>query len=212
MNLIEEIVVRQRFLPIVDFASVKNPDRFFEVLLKQNIDALQVNFRSQEQMSSLPTIGDWNKKYGNIKIGVGFMYSTADAEKAIKGGAEFVVSSVTAKDILAVANLYQVPAIISGLTPTEIYQAHSTDAELVQIFPASQLHPRSIVSILEHMPGIKLLLTGGLSLFDALEFLRLGAKAVGVKGCIFQKDHLENENYAAINDSIKNFYERVQSV
>lgn len=211
MNIIEESIIRQRFLPIIDFSSIKS-DRFFEVLLKNKIEVLQVNFHSKEQMEKLSLVGQWNKQFTNLRIGVGFIYSPEDAEAAIKGGAPFIVSSIMAKDIIHKAKALNTPAIISGLTPTEIYQAHATGEGLVQVFPASQIAPRSVVSILEHLPHMKLMVTGGLNLYESLEFLRIGVSAVGVKGSIFQKEYLETENYSAIADSIKNFRDRLQSV
>ncbi|MGL5255031.1 MAG: hypothetical protein ACRC9L_08580 [Brevinema sp.] len=211
MNYIEETIIKQRFLPIIDFTSIKNPDKFFNILVKEKIKVLQVNFSNKEHMKEAYKLGEWNKTY-DIQIGSGFLYSTEDAKAMIQNGAKFVVSSVMALDILHVARSHEVPAIVSGLTPTEIYHAKGTGAGLVQVFPASQIPLRSIISLQEHLPSCNLMLTGGLTLYEALEILSLGISAVGIKGSIFQKEHTESENYSAIADSVKNFCNRVRNL
>lgn len=205
-------ILNLKFLPIIDLDSLKNPFALFDVMLNQGVSVLQVNFRSKNHLESASLLGEWSLRYPELQLGAGFLYSSEDAESAIRGGAKFIVSSVMAKEILTVSSLYQVPAIISGLTPTEIYQAQTTGTELIQLFPASQAPLRSVSSLLEHMPNIKLMLTGGLTLYASLQLLRIGVAAVGVKGSIFQKELLETQNYQAIADSIKNFYERIHSL
>ncbi|SFB72229.1 2-dehydro-3-deoxyphosphogluconate aldolase / (4S)-4-hydroxy-2-oxoglutarate aldolase [Brevinema andersonii] len=207
-----ETILNLKFLPIIDLDSLKNPFALFDVMLNQGVPVLQVNFRSKNHLESASLLGEWSLRYPELQLGAGFLYSSEDAELAIRGGAKFIVSSVMAKEILTVSSLYQIPAIISGLTPTEIYQAQTTGTELIQLFPASQAPLRSVSSLLEHMPNIKLMLTGGLTLYTSLQLLRIGIAAVGVKGSIFQKELLETQNYRAIADSIKNFYERIHSL
>ncbi len=210
MDVSIERILALKFLPIVDFESIINAEALLETMLEQSVPILQVNFKNPQQLQQADVIGELTKKYPEMKIGAGFFYSSEDAEIAIKKGAQFVVSSVLAKDLPIVAAKYNVPAIISGFTPTEIYDAHKTQSDLVQIFPASQLHYKSIVSILEYLPDANFILTGGLTISSALEFLRFGAKAVALKGALFSKIDLLEENYQKIGNSIRNFRSRVQ--
>ncbi|MDK2818270.1 MAG: bifunctional 4-hydroxy-2-oxoglutarate aldolase/2-dehydro-3-deoxy-phosphogluconate aldolase [Spirochaetota bacterium] len=210
MDVSIERILALKFLPIVDFESIINAEALLETMLEQSVPILQVNFKNPQQLQQADVIGELTKKYPEMKIGAGFFYSSEDAEIAIKKGAQFVVSSVLAKDLPVVASKYNVPAIISGFTPTEIYDAHKTQSDLVQIFPASQLHYKSIVSILEYLPDANFILTGGLTISSALEFLRFGAKAVALKGALFSKIDLLEENYQMIGNSIRNFRSRVQ--
>ena len=210
MDVSIERILALKFLPIVDFESIINAEALLETMLEQSVPILQVNFKNPQQLQQADVIGELTKKYPEMKIGAGFFYSSEDAEIAIKKGAQFVVSSVLAKDLPIVAAKYNVPAIISGFTPTEIYDAHKTQSDLVQIFPASQFHYKSIVSILEYLPNANFILTGGLTISSALEFLRFGAKAVALKGALFSKIDLLEENYQKIGNSIRNFRSRVQ--
>ncbi|MGL5956907.1 MAG: bifunctional 4-hydroxy-2-oxoglutarate aldolase/2-dehydro-3-deoxy-phosphogluconate aldolase [Brevinema sp.] len=210
MDVSIERILSLKFLPIVDFETIKNPKALVETMLAQDVSILQINFKNPQQLEESETLQELIQAYPEMCIGAGFFYSAQDAEQMIKYGVKFVVSSVLEKEILTVASLYQIPAIISGFTPTEVYEAYKTQAELVQIFPASQLHHKSIVSILEYLPKANFLLTGGLTISSALELLRYGAKAVGVKGALFPYQILWEEKYQEIGLSIKNFKDRVQ--
>lgn len=210
MHVSIERILELQFLPIIDFDTVHNFEALIETLLEQKVPVLQINVRGSHLQEHGVLLADLVQKYKEISLGVGFLYNVQEAEGIIKQGVHFTVSSVLAKELLVVAELYQVPAILSGFTPTEIYEAYQTKSDLIQIFPASQLHHKSVVSLLEHLPKANFILTGGLTISTALEFLRYGAKAVGLKGALFSKQDLAEENYASIGLSLKNFKNRVK--
>lgn len=212
MNVSIERILALKFLPIVDFEMVKNPKALIETMLSQNVDVLQLNFKNPQQLAQASICAELSKEYPEMNLGAGFFYTVEDTEKVIKDGVKFVVSSVLQKEILTVAASYQVPAIISGFTPTEVFDAYNTKAPLVQIFPASQLHYKSIISILEYLPNANFILTGGLTISSALEFIQHGAKAVGLKTALFSYNNLTEERYSEIGLAIKNFKDRIQNL
>lgn len=201
-----------KFLPIIDLASIKNKKALIETMLEEKVSLLQINFINEEELESASILSELHKEFPEMSVGAGFINDPQDAEIVLKNGADFVISSVLAKEILPVAKKYEKIAIVSALSPTEIYTANKLTPELVQIFPAAQIPTRSIISILDHMPKSNLLLTGGLTLSTALDLLQIGVKAVGVKGSIFRNEDLQEENYQAIADSLKNFRTRIQKI
>ncbi|MGL4563050.1 MAG: hypothetical protein ACRCVW_04270 [Brevinema sp.] len=212
MQSVIEKILKLRFLPIIDISSVKNPRALIATMLEQKVPILQVNFRTDEQLQESGILADLLKEFPEMSLGAGFVNDAQDAEIVLKNGANFVISSVLAKEILPVAKRYQKTAIVSALSPTEIYTANKLTPELIQIFPAAQLPARSILSILDHMPKSNLLLTGGLTLSLSLDLLECGVKAVGVKGSIFRKEDLADENYQSIANAIKNFRNRIERI
>lgn len=212
MNVSIERILALKFLPIVDFEMVKNPRALIETMLSQDVNILQLNFKNPQQLAQGCICEELFKEYPEMYLGAGFFYSTDDVEKIISDGARFVVSSVLQKEILTVASAHQIPAIISGFTPTEIFDAYNTKTKLVQIFPASQLHYKSIISILEYLPNANFLLTGGLTISSALEFIQHGAKAVGLKTALFSYNNLAEERYTEIGLAIKNFKDRIHNL
>ncbi|MGL4388583.1 MAG: hypothetical protein ACRCTJ_04240 [Brevinema sp.] len=210
MQSVIDKILKLRFLPIIDFSSMKNPKALIETMLEDKVSILQINFKTNEQLQESGIINELLKEFPEMSLGAGFVNDAKDANIVLTNGARFVISSVLATEILPIAAQYQKTAIVSALSPTEIYTANKLTPELIQIFPAAQLPSRSLLSILDHMPRANLLLTGGLTLSLALELLQYGVKAVGVKGSIFRKEDLAEENYRSISDALKNFHSRIK--
>ena len=126
MDVSIERILDLKFLPIIDYELMKNPKVFVETLLENHVSIIQINFKNAQQIEEACIISELTKEFPEIKIGAGFLSLAKDAEKIIQCGADFVVSSILAKEILTVSSLYQKPAIISGFTPTEIFEAYKT--------------------------------------------------------------------------------------
>jgi 2-dehydro-3-deoxyphosphogluconate aldolase/(4S)-4-hydroxy-2-oxoglutarate aldolase len=65
-------------------------------------------------------------------------------------------------------------------TPTEIFAAWESGADLVKIFPATSLGPGFIKDLHGPFPAIKVMPTGGVSRFNAADWIHAGAAALGV--------------------------------
>jgi 2-dehydro-3-deoxyphosphogluconate aldolase/(4S)-4-hydroxy-2-oxoglutarate aldolase len=72
------------------------------------------------------------------------------------------------------------PAIPGALTPSELEAARALGVELVKLFPGSLVGPGYVREVLAPLAGVQLLVTGGVDLSNAREFIDAGAVAVGV--------------------------------
>lgn len=212
MDVSIQRILSLKFLPIIDFELVQDFELLIEAMLYHNVDVLQINFKNSEQLAKAKIIASLSEKYPKMHIGGGCLNSVESARIALDCGAKFLVSSILAKDIKRELASTKVPIILSGFTLTEIYEAYTNNTDMVQIFPASQLLTKSITTILEYLPQMSFILTGGLSISTALDFLRYGVSAVGLKGSIFPKKDLADRNYLAIRHAIKNVKDRIQVV
>ena len=72
-------------------------------------------------------------------------------------------------------------SIPGALTPTEVIAAWRAGADYVKIFPCSAMGGASYLkSLLAPFPELKLIPTGGVTLQTAPDFLKAGARALGV--------------------------------
>ncbi len=109
------------------------------------------------------------------------MTTAKDAEDTIEAGAEFVVSPSLHPEVIAVTKAHRKLSIPGALTPTEVITAHRAGADYVKMFPCSAMGGASYLkSILAPFPHLKLIPTGGVTLKTAEEFIRAGARALGV--------------------------------
>jgi 2-dehydro-3-deoxyphosphogluconate aldolase / (4S)-4-hydroxy-2-oxoglutarate aldolase len=64
-------------------------------------------------------------------------------------------------------------------------------ADLVKLFPASNWTPRSLRDLLTALPQLPLVLSGGIGIDDAPDWIRSGAVAVGIGGALTRGDAVQ---------------------
>lgn len=126
-------------------------------------------------------ISELDKEYGNsIILGAGTVTKSDDAKILIARGARFIVSPILNFDIIKVCNESDIVCMPGCFTPTEIFNAWRSGADMIKIFPATSLGPRYIKDLSAPFPDIKLVPTGGVSIENAGEWILAGAAAVGI--------------------------------
>lgn len=114
-------------------------------------------------------------------VGAGTVLDAAEADACIDAGAQFIVTPVLATPLIPVCADADVPAILSGLTPTEVWTAYAAGAAAVKVFPAGSMggpsHVRALRSV---FPDVPLIPTGGVHLENLLAYLSAGAACVGI--------------------------------
>src|SRR6266567_1400638 len=99
----------------------------------------------------------------------------------IEAGAEFVVSPSLHPEVIAATKAAGKVSMPGALTPTEVITAHRAGADYVKVFPCSAMGGASYLkSLLAPFPFLKLIPTGGVTIKTAEDFIRAGARALGV--------------------------------
>jgi 2-dehydro-3-deoxyphosphogluconate aldolase/(4S)-4-hydroxy-2-oxoglutarate aldolase len=122
------------------------------------------------------------------------------AQASIQAGAQFLVTPALLPDVIAVANRNHIPIACGAYTPTEILTAWRAGADLVKVFPASQLGPGYIKDVLAPLPDLLLVPTGGVNLDNCAAFLAAGAYAVAVGSQLVSKELARKKDWAALTD------------
>jgi len=96
-------------------------------------------------------------KERGLLIGIGAVTRSAQAREARVFGADFITASVTTPDVVSACEEMNIPCILSGLTPTEVWRAHEMAADFVKITAADALGgPSYIRSLRETLPALQL--------------------------------------------------------
>ena len=148
----------------------------------------------------------------NIIIGVGSVLNKLTTEDAIKAGAKYVVSPILKKEIIEMAQKYDVPVMPGCFTPTEIYSAFEMGADIAKVFPADVVGMPFFKAILAPMPHLKLMPTGGVSLTNAGDWLKAGACAVGIGSALLDDKAIKEENYLKLTENAKTIMNSINSV
>lgn len=118
-----------------------------------------------------------------IVLGAGTVLDEAGAVAAVGAGASFLITPAVLPGVLDQARELNVPVVCGALTPTEIRSAQSAGADLVKVFPADAVGgPAYVRAVRAPLPDIPLVPTGGVSIDRAADYLRAGARAVGLGG------------------------------
>lgn len=131
-------------------------------------------------------------------VGVGSVLRPEQADDAISGGAEFLVTPALRPDVIARAVSRGTLVLSGGLTPTELLAAHEAGAGLVKLFPARLGGPAYLRDILAPLPFLKLVPTGGVSAENARDYLAAGAAALGIGGNLIPAPALARGDFAQI--------------
>lgn len=122
------------------------------------------------------------RKYGNrLLLGSGTVTTAAQAAATIEAGAEFVVSPSLHPEVIAKTKELGKVSIPGALTPTEVITAWNAGGDYVKVFPCSAVGGASYLrALLAPFPELQLIPTGGVTQQTAAEFLKAGARALGV--------------------------------
>jgi 2-dehydro-3-deoxyphosphogluconate aldolase/(4S)-4-hydroxy-2-oxoglutarate aldolase len=117
-------------------------------------------------------------------IGVGTVLTPADVDRAKSAGAEFIVSPISSPALLESARQHGLTSVVGALTPTECYNAATAGADFVKLFPATLWSPKEMAGMLQALPALRLVPTGGVTLETAPEWIASGAVALGLGGAL----------------------------
>ncbi|MBC6700195.1 bifunctional 4-hydroxy-2-oxoglutarate aldolase/2-dehydro-3-deoxy-phosphogluconate aldolase [Hymenobacter sp. BT190] len=134
-----------------------------------------------------------------LQLGIGTVYTAAEAESFVAAGAAFVVQPVTTAAVAAVCQRHDVLWVPGALTPNEIYRATELGAQLVKLFPGSAVVPDYVQALRGPMPKVKIMVTGGVepTAESLAAWLGAGADCLGIGSQLF-KHTADFETLAAL--------------
>lgn len=121
-------------------------------------------------------------KQENVIVGAGTVLDASTARSAILSGAQFIVSPCFNKEVAILSNRYGIPYIPGCMTITEMVQAMEYGSEVIKLFPGNAYDPSFIKSVLSPLPQVSIMVTGGVSLDNAVSWLNAGASMIGIGG------------------------------
>lgn len=141
---------------------------------------------------ALEIIKDLTASHGDrLLVGAGTVLDAETCRFAVLAGAEFIVSPALDVPTIQMARRHGKVSIPGALTPTEVLAASQAGADLVKIFPCGSVGGPAYVRALKGpFPQIDVVVSGGVTLDNVVQFLAAGATAVAVGEVIFERDAL----------------------
>jgi 2-dehydro-3-deoxyphosphogluconate aldolase/(4S)-4-hydroxy-2-oxoglutarate aldolase len=183
--------------------------KVIEALSDGGVKFLEITFTTPNAADLIKEIS--KKISSDFVVGAGTVLDPETARIAMLAGAKFVVSPSLNGETIKMTHRYDVMAIPGALTPTEILSAWDYGADIVKVFPATELSPKYFKDIKGPFPQIRLLPTGGVSIDNAGEFIKAGAFAVGVGTNLLDKEAIANDKFEIITEKAKKLIANVKT-
>lgn len=178
-------------------------------LVAGGVDCVEITFTVPNAIDVLKTVA---AELGDeAVVGAGTVLDPETARAAILAGARFVVSPITCVQTIELCRRYSVAVMPGAMTPTEVVAAWQAGADVVKIFPSDVTGPRYIKALKGPLPQIRMMPTGGVTLENAVDFLKSGAFAVGAGGSLVEKQAVANGDTKRIEKRANEFVKAVES-
>ena len=176
---IQSAIEAAGIMPVLRARSADEGRALVEALVAGGIAIMEVTMTVPGAVDLLRAL---KKEYGGrLLLGSGTVTTADQAAATIDAGAEFVVSPSLHPDVIAKTKALGKVSIPGALTPTEAITAWRAGADYVKIFPCSAVGGASYLkALLAPFPELRLIPTGGVTLATAPDFLKAGARALGV--------------------------------
>lgn len=179
MSEVKQQIESLGLLPVLRADSVKQALALVEALYAGGIYIIEVTMTVPGAIDVLKQL---KANYGSkLLLGSGTVTTAAQAQATIEAGAEFVLSPSLHLDVIAKTKELGKVSVPGALTPTEVITAWNAGADYVKVFPCSAVGGAPYLKGLRApFPFLKLIPTGGVNQKTAPDFIKAGAKALGV--------------------------------
>lgn len=138
-------------------------------------------------------------------LGIGTVRNTDEAKRALDSGAAFIVTPNTDAGVIEYARGRNVSVIAGAFSPTEVYTAWSSGAQMVKVFPCCLLGPSYIRELRGPFDDIDLVAVGGVTLENLADYFDAGVRAVGASSALFGKTALKEKDLKKLSEHVRQF-------
>ena len=184
-------------IPIIRASTADIAMPVAEALLQAGLPIVEITMTVPNAIDAIRAVA---KRFaGRLLVGAGTVTDGETARRAVDAGAEFIVSPCLVADVIEAAHDVDVAVLPGALTPTEVFEAFRSGADMVKVFPVQSVGGAAYLRALRGpFPDIPLVPTGGVTLENMAEMFKAGAAAVGVGSELVSQDALARRDYAAI--------------
>lgn len=190
-----DLLQQQRIVAIVRESSADDAVAAGLRLLTAGVKLIEVSLVTPGACDAIAVLSLRAHEFPESLVGGGTVVSVADVEQVREAGGAFVLSPVYENSMLEAALDAGMSVVPGCATPTEMLDATRRGAEVVKIFPASNWTPRSVRDLLQALPELAVLPTGGVEESSVMDWLASGAVGVGLGSVLKSKSIAEIQSF-----------------
>jgi 2-dehydro-3-deoxyphosphogluconate aldolase/(4S)-4-hydroxy-2-oxoglutarate aldolase len=152
------------------------------------------------------------KETPGLIVGAGTLWDQVTARRCIDAGALFLTSPGLDPGMVEFAAKHGIAVLPGVLTPTEVMTAWRSGADMVKVFPCSQVGgPNYIRMLRAPFPDIPMIASGGVSQQTATDFILAGAAALGIGSDLIPNEAIRMRHPEWIHELARRFTNIVKS-
>ncbi len=203
----QQIIERMKGAGIVPLFTHDNPEdaqQVLEAAYRGGIRVFEFTNRRINSFEVFVHLLNVSKIYPDLMLGIGTIMDGPTTKKFIEAGADFIISPILKLEMARVCHENDVPWIPGCATLTEIVTAKDNGAEIIKLFPASILGPGFVSSIMPVVPGLQLMITGGVEPTEKSlsSWFKAGAACVGMGSQLFTKEILTQKDWPLLQQKV----------
>ncbi len=193
MNAVQKILEEKVHAVI----RVADPERVIEIATavnKAGINTVEIIIQNSEIIDVIHYLNST----ANLTIMAGGIITQRQAQTAINAGASVIVSPIFQMNLVRLCQTNKLPLIMSATTPNEAYSAWKARTPLIKIYPTTPMGGAMYIEdMLRPMPFLNVIATGSIKIDDVVDYLKAGAKAVGIGRNLYQDANAEEIEFRA---------------
>lgn len=209
MDLIsqEEVVSvmgKTGLVPVFNHTDIQVAKQVLDACYNGGIRIFEFTNRGENALEVFEALVSYSEKYPDLVLGIGTIFSAADAKIFFIKGAQFIVSPAMIPEMANFCKEKNVLWIPGCGTVTEIHQALNLGAKVIKAFPGNVLGPGFVKSVKAVYPKVKVMPTGGVAPNEAnlKEWFEAGVACVGMGSKLIAQEILAQKQFKELENKV----------
>ena len=204
-----QTIQNEKIISIVRGMDTKQTVEIAKALYAGGIKLIEVTFNQkcpEKFHETTDAIKAIREEMGDkMLVGAGTVTSVELVEMAAEAGALYMISPDMDEDVIRRTRELGLVSIPGAYTATEAKKAYKAGADFVKLFPCVGDAPAYVKALCAPFNHIPFLAVGGVNADNVAEFIKAGAKGVGVGSCLANKKWADEGRYDLITEEAKRF-------
>ena len=191
-------------VPVFNHTDTNVAKNVLDACYEGGVRVFEFTNRGENALHVFAELAAYARKYHDLYLGIGTIFSEDDANLFLDKGARFIVSPALIPEIANFANQNDVFWVPGCGTVTEIYQALQLKAKLIKVFPGNVLGPGFVKSVKAVYPRVPIMPTGGVKPTEEnlSAWFSSGVHCVGMGSQLFNTNLIATGNFERVTHSV----------
>ena len=200
-NIIDRILAA-KLISIIRLRERAAVGRTLEALVAGGIQVLEITTNTPGFAEAIEKA---RNHHPDVLIGAGTVVTSDLAKRAIAGGAQFLVTPNTNKEVAEVGKANGVPVLMGAMSPTEVADALVYGADIIKLFPAGNLGISYFKSLKGPFDSALFFAVGGVDESNIRDWFEAGIDGVGLGSSLVKSNVTTEADFKKITAMAEKF-------